>query len=96
MPANEPNDLRELGKRLDEIHRRDEERSKPPTQTPANMAFRFATEMVAACAVGAAMGWGLDWLFGTSPIFLIVVFIFGAGAGLMNISRASKELNKEQ
>ena len=44
--------------------------------------------------VGAAIGWGLDWLFGTRPILTIVFFIMGAGAGILNVNRASKEITE--
>jgi ATP synthase protein I len=95
MPATNPDELRALGKRLDEIHRRDEVRKIQPPPTALGIGLRFATEMVAAVLVGTAMGWGLDWLFGTSPIFVIVMFLFGAGAGILNITRASKEINQQ-
>lgn len=95
MNAPDPDDLRALGERLDEIHRRDEARSVKPPPTALGIGFRFATEMVAAVLVGSAMGWGLDWLFGTRPIFLVVMFLFGAAAGILNITRASKEINRQ-
>jgi ATP synthase protein I len=95
MPAPDPDDLRALGERLDEIHRREELRNVKPPPTALGIGMRFATEMIAAVLVGTAMGWGLDWLFGTSPVFLIVMFLFGAGAGLLNIARASKEINQQ-
>jgi ATP synthase protein I len=95
MSAPEPDDLRELGARLDEIHRRDDARKVRPPPTPLGIGFRFATELVAAVLVGAAIGWGLDWLFGTSPILVIVMFLFGAAAGIRNILRASKEINAQ-
>ena len=44
--------------------------------------------------VGAAIGWGLDWLFGTRPILTIVFFIAGAGAGIVNVNRASKDITE--
>ena len=62
------------------------------------IAFRFTTEMVAALVVGGALGWGLDWLAGrigfhTRPLFLVVMFVLGAGAGIRNVFRAAKEIN---
>ena len=95
MNAPDPDDLRALGERLDEIHLRDEARIVKPPPTALGIGFRFATEMVAAVLVGSAMGWGLDWLFGTRPIFLVVMFLFGAAAGILNITRASKEINRQ-
>jgi ATP synthase protein I len=57
------------------------------------MAFRFATELFAALIVGAAMGWGLDRLFGTSPTFILILGVFGMAAGVRNVIVAAKEIN---
>ena len=71
---------------------------QPPTQT--GIAFRFATELVAALIVGGGLGWGIDWLLGrigfhTRPAFLIVFFVLGAAAGIRNVMRAATEINAE-
>jgi ATP synthase protein I len=95
MSAPEPDDLRELGARLDEIHRRDQARNIQPPPTPFGIAFRFSTELVLALAVGGAMGWGLDWLFGTRPIFIVVMSLLGAAAGIRNVMRAAREMNAQ-
>jgi len=52
-----------------------------------SLAFRVLSEFVAAVMVGTAMGWGLDRLLGTSPIFLILFVLLGAAAGLWNVYR---------
>jgi ABC-type transport system involved in cytochrome c biogenesis permease subunit len=46
--------------------------------------------------VGAAMGWGLDALFGTLPIFLIVFILLGFAAGIRTVMRSAGELQKKQ
>ena len=72
------------------------EAAKAPSHaapTPLGIAFRFATELVAALVVGGALGWGIDWLFGTRPVFIVVMFVLGAAAGIRNVMRAAKELN---
>ena len=68
MPQNDPdhNELRALGSRLDKVRQRDGARKIQPPPTSLGMAFRFATELFAALIVGAAMGWGLDRLFGVT------------------------------
>ena len=93
MPAPEPDDLRSLGARLDAVQR---EKARGRTQAPPTslgIAFRFSTEMVAALVVGGAVGWGIDWLAGTRPIFLIVFAMLGAAAGIRNVMRAAGEIN---
>jgi ATP synthase protein I len=95
MSAPEPKDLRELGDRLAAAERRSAERSKGPPPTSLGIAFRFSTEMVAALIVGGGIGFGIDWLAGTKPIFLILFFVLGAAAGIRNVLKAAKELNAE-
>src|SRR5437868_7485014 len=96
--AQNPAELRKLGQRLDEVQKRRVAGGPPPTQL--GIAGRFATELVAALVVGGGLGWGIDWLFGhfgfhTRPVFLIVVFVLGAVAGIRNVMRAAAEINAE-
>ena len=53
------------------------------------MAFRLASEFVAGILVGAALGWGLDYVAGTSPWGLIVLLLLGFAAGVLNVVRAA-------
>lgn len=57
--------------------------------------FRVATELVGGVLVGAAIGWGLDKLLGTSPWLLIVFLMLGFGAGINNVLRATRKLDSE-
>lgn len=98
MPAQDPQSLRDLGKRLDEAQAKHAVRTKAPPPTSMGIAFRFATELVAALVVGGALGWGVDWLLGyfgihTKPVFLIVFFLLGAVAGIRGVMRAATEIN---
>ncbi|MEM1365874.1 MAG: AtpZ/AtpI family protein [Pseudomonadota bacterium] len=49
---------------------------------------KLASEFVAGIVVGAAIGWGLDWVFGTLPWFFIVFLMVGFCAGILNVLRA--------
>jgi ATP synthase protein I len=88
----EPDDLRSLGKRLEEARRQTEPRPKAPP-TSLGIAFRFATELVVAVVFGAGLGWLLDRFLHTRPIFLIVMVLLGAAAGIRNVMRAATEIN---
>jgi len=92
--APEPEDLRALGERIEALRRQETPDTKPKPPSSGEVAIRFATELVSAVIVGAAIGWGLDWLFGTRPILTIVFFIVGAGAGIINVNRASREITE--
>jgi ATP synthase protein I len=51
--------------------------------------FRLSSELVAGVVVGAAIGWGIDYAFSTSPWGLIIFFLLGFAAGVMNLMRAA-------
>ena len=51
-------------------------------------AFRMGTELVAALAVGVGAGFLIDHWLGTRPWGLIIMFMLGAAAGVMNVYRA--------
>src|SRR6185437_14460286 len=63
------------------------------TLSGANRAFRLASEFVAAIIVGAGLGYGIDLLFGTRPWGMIILLLMGFAAGVLNVVRASAELN---
>ena len=98
MTSQDPNRLRELAQKLDEVQRRNAVGSKNPPPSGVNIAGRLVTELVAALVVGGGLGWGLDWLAGhfgfhTKPVFMILLFMLGAAAGLRNVVRTAGELN---
>lgn len=100
--APDPEKLRALGERLDEAQWRQRARTSKQSAPPNSLgiAFRFSAEMVSALLVGGAIGWGLDWLFGrfgihTRPVFLLVMFVIGAAAGIRNTVHAAKEISAQ-
>jgi ATP synthase protein I len=57
------------------------------TAKAMSVAIRILSEFIAAIIVGAAIGWGIDRAAGTTPAFLIVFLLLGAGAGFWNVYR---------
>jgi ATP synthase protein I len=51
--------------------------------------YRLASAFVAGVLVGGLLGYGIDYLVGTLPLFLIVFLLLGFGAGILNMSRAA-------
>jgi ATP synthase protein I len=51
--------------------------------------FRLSSELVAGVVVGAVIGWGFDRLLSTSPWGLIVFFLLGFAAGVVNVMRSA-------
>ena len=58
-------------------------------------AFKLGTELVAAVAVGTIIGFILDNWFDTKPWLIIIFFFLGAAAGMLNVIRAAKKMQKE-
>ena len=57
-------------------------------------AFRLGTELVAAVVVGTIIGFILDNWFGTKPWFIITFFFIGVSAGILNVIRVAKNMQK--
>lgn len=89
--------LKDLDRRLDKTKSRREAQSARPAKQPGGMvlAVRAVSELVAAVLVGSVIGWGLDWGLGTSPVLLLVFFLFGFAAGVVNVLRAAKHKTPE-
>ena len=58
-------------------------------------AFKLGTELVAAVTVGTIIGFILDSWFDTKPWLIITFFFLGAAAGILNVIRAAKRMQKE-
>ena len=58
-------------------------------------AFKLGTELVAAVGVGTIIGFILDSWFGTKPWLIIIFFFLGSAAGMLNVIRVAKKMQKE-
>ena len=58
-----------------------------PDASAMAVFFRVGVELVSALLVGLAVGWGLDRLLGTKPLFLILFVFLGGIAGIVNVWR---------
>ena len=58
-------------------------------------AFKISTELVAAVFVAIFIGWYIDKWLGTKPIFLIILLLVGIVAGIFNVVRSAKMINKD-
>ncbi len=71
------------------------ERMRQREMTGLGRGFRLGSEFVAAIFVGAGLGWGVDKLFGTTPWGIIILLLLGFAAGVLNVIRATAEMNAE-
>lgn len=60
------------------------------------VGWRMVTELVAGIFIGFGIGYGLDALFGTMPIFLVLFTLLGFAAGVKTMMRSASELQKNQ
>ena len=57
-------------------------------------AFKVSTELVAAVAVGTIIGFILDNWFGTKPWLILIFFFVSVFAGISNVIRSAKNMQK--
>lgn len=58
----------------------------------AQHGWRMVTELVAGMLIGLVAGYGLDWLCGTMPVFLVIFTCLGFAAGVNVMMRTAKEV----
>ncbi|AXQ92466.1 AtpZ/AtpI family protein [Cereibacter azotoformans] len=56
------------------------------------VAWRMVIELVSGMVLGLAIGYGLDWTFGTMPIFLMIFALLGFVAGVKTMLRTARQL----
>ena len=56
------------------------------------MAWRMVIELVSGMLLGLSIGFGLDWLFGTGPIFLVIFALLGFAAGVRVMLRTAQSM----
>lgn len=92
--------LRTLESRLDAIGRdqagEDTAKTLGDEYSQASMAWRMVTELVVGMALGFGIGYGMDGLFGTRPVFLILFALLGFAAGIRVMLRTAQEARKRE
>ena len=69
------------------------EKENPQTSN-IGQAFKLSTELVAAVLVGTIIGFILDNWFDTKPWLIIIFFFVGVVAGILNVIRSAKKMQK--
>lgn len=62
----------------------------------AHAGWRMVTELVAGLLIGFCIGYGLDGLFGTLPIFLVLFVLLGFAAGVKTMLRSAQDIQRAQ
>jgi len=65
-----------------------------PPQSNIGQAFKMSTELVSAVLVGTIIGFILDNWFDTKPWLIIIFFFVGVAAGITNVIKSAKKIQK--
>ena len=68
--------------------------SKNQNPSAIGSAFKLSTELVSAVAVGTIIGFILDKTFGTKPWLILIFFFVGVVAGITNVIKSAKKMQK--
>ena len=67
---------------------------KTDRKSNIGVAFKLSTELVSAVVVGTIIGFILDNWFGTKPWLILIFFFAGVIAGIMNVVKSAKNMQK--
>ena len=62
----------------------------------AEVGWRMIIELTAGVFIGFGVGYGLDFLFGTKPVFILILTLFGFGAGVNTMMRSARDLRDKE
>jgi|TARA_B110000438_G_scaffold250246_1_gene253993 ATP synthase protein I len=91
-------DLKEISTRLKIAKKniqKEEQETVGSNAASFGKALKISTELVAAVIVGSTIGFLLDNWFGTKPLLIICFFFMGVAAGIINVFKSAKKMNKE-
>lgn len=62
----------------------------------AEVGWRMIIELTAGVFLGFGAGYGLDFLFDTRPVFILILTLFGFAAGVKTMMRSARELQSKE
>lgn len=62
----------------------------------AEVAWRMVIELTSGIMIGGGIGYGLDYLFGTKPILLVIFILLGFAAGIRTVIGTARDLQERQ
>jgi ATP synthase protein I len=62
----------------------------------SEMAWRMVIELVSGMLLGLSIGFGLDYVFDTRPVFLVIFVLFGFVAGVRTMMKTAQTMQTDQ
>jgi ATP synthase protein I len=93
-PEEFANRLRDLRKQVDGDNGAVDKPAAAASGSAMGLAFRVGIELASGLVLGGGLGWLLDRWWHTSPAMLILFFFLGAAAGMVNVFRTAREINR--
>ena len=95
MPAAEQKKIKALQEKILLARESGEESTVTPSaHNGANYAWRMVLELVIGLVLGFGIGYGLDYWLGTAPIMIMIMSLFGFGAGVKTMMNTASEYSK--
>ena len=93
----DPDRLRALEARLHKVRSVPELKQTNTAKgfSQGEVAWRMVIELATGIMLGTAIGYGIDALFGTLPIFLVIFSLFGFAAGVKTMLGTARELGRK-
>ncbi len=90
----DPDRLRALEARLEKVKGKPKAEATTTAKgfSQGEVAWRMVIELATGIVLGAGIGYGIDVLAGTLPIFLIIFSLFGFAAGIKTMLGSARQL----
>jgi ATP synthase protein I len=92
----DPDRLRALEARLQKVKAPAEPKATNTVKgfSQGELAWRMVIELATGILLGTAIGYGIDVLLGTLPIFLIIFSLFGFAAGVKTMLGTARTMGQ--
>ena len=90
-----PDDLKTRLKIAKSKFKNKNQSNKDNEKSSFGKAFQLSTELVSAVLVATIIGFILDNWFDTKPWLIIIFFFIGVAAGIMNVIRSAKKMQRD-
>ena len=90
--------LKEISTRLEIAKnniKKNQIKDKDTNAASLGKALKISTELVASVVVGSTIGFLLDNWFDTKPMLTICFFFMGVAAGILNVFKTAKKMQKK-